>query len=49
MKLGEIYQNFDLAFASELGTPLDRKNFNDRHFQPLLKEAELPTIRLYDL
>jgi integrase len=49
LKLGEVYQNFDLVFASELGTPLDRKNFNDRHFQPLLKKAELQPIRLYDL
>jgi integrase len=26
-----------------------RKNFTDRHFKPILKKAELPSIRLYDL
>jgi len=25
------------------------KNFTDRHFKPLLKKADLPNIRLYDL
>jgi integrase len=49
MKLGADYQSFDLVFASEIGTPLQRKNFTDRHFKPLLKKANLPIIRLYDL
>ena len=49
MKIGMAYQNLDLAFASEVGTPLRRKNFTDRHFKPLLKKAGLPNIRLYDL
>lgn len=48
-KLGADYQNLDLVFASEVGTPLMRKNFSDRHFKPLLKKANLPSIRLYDL
>jgi integrase len=49
MKIASDYQNNDLVFASELGTPLQRKNLTDRHFKPLLKKAELPNIRLYDL
>jgi len=49
MKLGASYQNFDLIFASEIGSPIQRKNFTDRHFKPLLKKADLPNIRLYDL
>ena len=49
MKLGADYQNLDLVFASETGTPLQRKNFTDRHFKPILKKANLPDIRLYDL
>lgn len=49
MKLGAGYQNLDLVFASQLGTPLQRKNFTDRHFKPLLEKCGLPKIRLYDL
>ena len=49
MKLGKDYENLDLIFASEIGTPLQRKNFTDGHFKPILKKANLPDIRLYDL
>jgi integrase len=49
LKLGGSYQNLDLVFATEIGTPLNRKNFTERHFKPILKKAELPDIRLYDL
>lgn len=49
MKLGKDYQNFDLILASGIGTPLQKKNIRDRHFKPLLREANLPNIRLYDL
>lgn len=49
LKLGAAYENLDLVFASEVGTPIQPKNLLDRHFRPLLKRAELPSIRLYDL
>ena len=49
LKLGMAFQNYDLVFSTEIGTPLDRKNLNDRHFQPLLEKAGLQHIRLYDL
>jgi len=49
MKIASEYKNYDLVFASEIGTPLQRKNLTDRHFKPLLEKAELPNIRLYDL
>ena len=49
MKVGTAYQNLDLVFASEIGTPLMRRNLINRHFKPLLKKAELKDIRLYDL
>ncbi|HEV7642922.1 MAG TPA: tyrosine-type recombinase/integrase [Pyrinomonadaceae bacterium] len=47
--LGTEYQNNDLVFASEIGSPLSNKNIANRHFKPLLKKAGLPEIRLYDL
>jgi integrase len=49
LKLGADYQNLDLVFTSEVGTPIQPKNLIDRHFKPLLIKAEVPNIRLYDL
>ena len=39
----------DLVFPSLGGGPMDRDNLAARHFKPLLKRANLPDIRLYDL
>jgi integrase len=49
LKLGEQYENHDLVFATEMGTPLLWRNLKRRHFKPLLRKAGLPKIRLYDL
>jgi integrase len=49
LKLGEQYENHDLVFATETGTPLLWRNLTRRHFKPLLRKAGLPEIRLYDL
>lgn len=49
MKIGAGYQNFDVVFASEVGTPMMHRNLLRRHFKPLLAKAGLPDIRLYDL
>jgi integrase len=49
LKIGPKYQNFNLVFASEIGTPISIRNLERRHFKPILKGAELPDIRLYDL
>src|SRR5262249_27046985 len=49
LPLGPAYENLDLVFATEIGTPLNSKNIISRHFRPLLKKAGLTQIRLYDL
>jgi integrase len=50
IRLGPAYQDFDLVFATEIGTPILTSNLTRRHFKPILKKAGLPmTIRLYDL
>ena len=49
LKAGPEWQDNDLVFASEIGTPLSLRNLERRHFKPLLRKAELPDIRLYDL
>jgi integrase len=48
-RLGESYSDYGLAFASELGTPLDQRNVT-RSFKAALRRAGLPkTIRFHDL
>lgn len=49
LKNGLIWQNYDLVFCSELGTPHSIPNLTYRYFRPILEKAELPQIRLYDL
>jgi integrase len=46
---GSRYRTADFVFAGQLGQPLDLKNTTARHFRPLLAEAGLPRIRVYDL
>ncbi len=36
-------------FASGTGTPLDAQNVINRSFKPLLRRADLPSIRFHDL
>ena len=49
LKIGEKWTNYNFVFASDTGTPLVLRNLERRHFKPILKAAELPNIRLYDL
>ena len=48
-EVGEDWEDNGLVFTTDVGTPLDRHNLTRRVFKPLLQEAELPQIRLYDL
>jgi len=49
LKLGTAWNDFDLVFASEIGTPLNPPNVT-RAFKKALEKAEIRTsIRLYDL
>lgn len=49
LKLGALWQHHDLVFCSEQGTPLSIPNLTYRYFRPILTQAKLPRIRLYDL
>ncbi len=49
IQLGPAYRENDLIFANALGDPLLIGNLRRRHFEPLLKEAGIGKIRLYDL
>ena len=49
LKLGALWQAYDLVFCGETGTPLSIPNLTYRYFRPILEKAELPRIRLYDL
>jgi integrase len=43
------YNDMGFVFAAENGEPMNSANLLNRHFKPLLKDAGLPDIRLYDL
>ncbi len=43
------WQDPDLVFASEVGTPIEATNLIRRSFHPLLARAGLPRIRFHDL
>jgi integrase len=43
-ELGSAYQNNDLVFASEIGTPLNSRNLAQRHFDKILKDAGLADL-----
>lgn len=49
LKLGALWQAFDLIFCGEQGMPLSIPNLTYRYFRPILVKAKLPQIRLYDL
>lgn len=49
VRVGSLYEDMGLLFASETGTPLDAQNVVNRSFKPLLKRAGLPSIRFHDL
>jgi integrase len=46
---GTCWKDFDLLFPASTGTPTNPSNLYYRSFKPLLKDAELPTIRFHDL
>jgi integrase len=46
---GSLWQENGLVFASETGTPLDRRDVTSRRFKPLLQRAGLPHFRFHDL
>lgn len=49
LKNGLGWQNHNLAFYAEFGTPHSIPNLTYRYYRPILKKAGLPQIRLYDL
>jgi len=48
-RLGDLYKDQGLVFASEVGTPVNPTNLRRRSFAPLLERAGLPQIRFHDL
>jgi integrase len=49
-RAGSLWQENGLAFASEIGEPLDRRDLTSRRFKPLLKRAKLSEkTRFHDL
>ncbi len=48
-RVGSLWSENGLIFASETGEPLNRHNLTRRSFKPLLERAGLPQIRFHDL
>jgi integrase len=50
MRWGGEWQDNDLVFTSESGTPIHQRNLMRRYYKPALAKAGLPaSLRLYDL
>lgn len=50
MQWGKEWQDYNLVFTSEGGTPVHERNLLRRYFKPVLTQAGLPAdLRLYDL
>lgn len=50
LEVGPDWQNTDLIFPSQHGTPIEKQNLARRSFKPLLAKAGLPaTTRFHDL
>ena len=48
-RVGSLWTENGLIFASETGEPLDRRKVTARQFKKLLVRAELPEVRFHDL
>ena len=44
-----LWEDHDLVFTTQVGTPLSRQDLITRCFKPLLRRAGLPNIRFHDL
>lgn len=49
LEMGELYDNQDLVFASEIGTALQHSNILRRSFKPLIEKAGVPQITIHQL
>jgi integrase len=49
LRLGPVWEDYDLVFANEIGKPLDAGNFLRRDFWRALNKAGLPRCRFHDL
>jgi len=49
MRAANLWQDYDLVFASERGRPLDGNNFRSRAFARLLEKAGLAPMRFHSL
>ncbi len=48
-RLGDLYEDQGLVFATQRGTLMNPTNLRKRSFEPLLEKASLPAIRFHDL
>jgi len=49
MRLAGLWEDHDLVFTTQVGTPITRQDLITRSFKPLLRCAGLPDMRFHDL
>lgn len=49
LRLGPVWNDADLVFASQTGAPIDPSNLLSRHYYPLLRRAGLPCLTFHAL
>jgi integrase len=47
--LGDAWQEHDLVFPSQIGTPMYAQNLLGRSFYPIRRRADVPPVRFHDL
>ncbi|NPV81473.1 MAG: site-specific integrase [Firmicutes bacterium] len=47
--IGEIWEDNNLVFCTEIGTPINPPNLHRRSFRPILQRAGVREIRIHDL
>lgn len=48
-KAGDFWRDYGLVFTVNNGGPIDRKNFQDRFFNPIIEKLKLPKMRVHDM
>jgi integrase len=46
---GDFWRDFGLVFTVNNGGPIDRKNLQDRFFNPIIAKLGLPKMRIHDM
>jgi len=49
LKMSPKYKDHDLVCTNKFGSIVDPKNFSNRHYRPLIREASVPYVKFHKL